>query len=198
MGNNGAWRRPSDRFRFRVAVKEEVMSEVLSELSDGYYLERDPDVVVLRRVDGSLVAAFSSRDAAPEAVRRAAEEAGHGEAFAVSWEAPLAVSSAEPRLRANFFGRFELLRDGEIVSLGRNARALAILKYLLARRPRPVPQDYLMDWLWPESDLKRARWSLNSAVHALRKLLGGCLSDLSAPETVLFEGEGTGCRRASV
>jgi two-component SAPR family response regulator len=45
-----------------------------------------------------------------------------------------------------------------------------------------------MDWLWPESDLKRARWSLNSAVHALRKLLGGCLSDLPAPETVLFEG----------
>jgi hypothetical protein len=100
------------------------MSEVLSELSDGYYLERDPDVVVLRRIDGSLVAAFSSRGAAPEAVRRAAEEAGHGEAFAVSREAPLAVSSAEPRLRANFFGRFELLRAGEVVSLGRSARAL--------------------------------------------------------------------------
>lgn len=163
------------------------MGEGLSELSDGYYLERDPDVLVLRRIDGSLVAAFSSRGAAPEAIRRAAEEAGYGEAFAGRREAPSALSPTEPSLRANFFGRFELLRDGRVVSLGRNARALAILKYLLARRPRPVPQDYLMDWLWPESDLKRSRWSLNSAVHALRKLLSGCLPDLSAAETVLFE-----------
>jgi len=50
---------------------------------------------------------------------------------------------------------------------------LTILKYILAhRRGRPVSQDYLMGWLWPESDPKWARWSLNSAVHALRKMLG--------------------------
>ena len=164
------------------------MDGVLSELSSGYYLERDPDVLVLRRDDGSLAAAFSSRGTAPEAVRQAAEEAGHGEAFAGRRKVPsLAPSLPEPGLRANFFGRFELLRDGEPVSLGRNARALAILKYLMARRPRSVPQDYLMGWLWPESEPKRARWSLNSAVYALRKLLGGCLPSLSASETVLLE-----------
>ena len=45
---------------------------------------------------------------------------------------------------------------------------LTILKYLLAYRcGRPVSQDYLMGWLWHESDPKWARWSLNSAVHAL-------------------------------
>ncbi len=43
------------------------MGEVLSELSSGYYLERDPDVLVLRRDDASLAAAFSSRGAMPEA-----------------------------------------------------------------------------------------------------------------------------------
>lgn len=95
----------------------------------------------------------------------------------------------QPCLQIRFFGRFELLRDGETVCLGRNARALAILKYLLAhRRERPVAQDYLMGWLWPESGPKRARWSLNSAVCALRKLLGSCLPSLSTPETILFEG----------
>src|SRR5215217_6286219 len=158
----------------------------LLELPGGYYLEREPDVLVLRRTDGSLVAAFSSRGGAPEAGRWAAQGAGHGGAFAGRRKAPPA-SPTGPVLRANFFGRFELLRDGEIVPLGRNARALAILKYLLARRACPVPQDHLMDWLWPESDPKRARWSLNSAVYALRKLLGCCLPSLSAPETVLFE-----------
>jgi DNA-binding SARP family transcriptional activator len=98
--------------------------------------------------------------------------------------------SARSHLCIHFFGRFELLRNGEeVVYLGRNTRALAILKYLLAhRKSRPVPQDYLMGWLWPESDLKRARWSLNSAIYALRKLLGRCLPSLAASETILFEG----------
>jgi DNA-binding SARP family transcriptional activator len=95
-------------------------------------------------------------------------------------------------LRVHFFGRFELLRDGEeVVCLGRNGRALAILKYLLAhRKDRPVPQDYLMGWLWPESDPKRARWSLNSAIYVLRKLLGGCVRSLPTSEIVLFDGGG--------
>ncbi len=166
------------------------MGDVSTRLPGGYYLERDPDVLVLRRVDGSLVAAFSSRGAEPEAIRRAVEETEHGEASKGHREAPAleVPATAGPGLRANFFGRFELRWDGEVVSLGRNTRARAILKYLLARRARPVPQDYLMGWLWPESDLKRARWSLNSAVCALRKLLGDCLPSLPASETVLFEG----------
>ncbi len=159
------------------------MGEALSNLSNGYYLERDPDVLVLRRDDGSLVAAFSSRGAAPDAVRWAAEEAGHGEAFTNGREAP----SPALGLRANFLGRFELLLDGELVPLGRNAKALAILRYLSACQSRPVSQDYLMGWLWPESEPKRARWSLNSAVYALRKLLGSCLPSLAASETILLE-----------
>jgi DNA-binding SARP family transcriptional activator len=90
----------------------------------------------------------------------------------------------QPPLRARFFGHFELLRGDEAMSLGHNAKALAILKFLLAHRVRPVSQDYLMDWLWPESDLKRARWSLNSSIHALRKLLRG---ELSSSDYVLFD-----------
>ena len=103
-------------------------------------------------------------------------------------EATVVHAAVRPRLRIQFFGCFELLCDGEAVNLGRNARALAILKYLLAHRGgRPVSQDYLMGWLWPESDPKKARWSLNSAVCVLRKMLGGCLPSFTAPETVLLE-----------
>jgi len=43
--------------------------------------------------------------------------------------------------------------------------------------------------LWPESNRKKARWSLNSAIHGLRKLLNGCLSSpLSASYVLLDEG----------
>ena len=143
-----------------------------SDLPAGYYLERDPDVLVLRRLDGSMVGAFSARGAAPEAVLGAIEET-----------APRPPRSA---LRARFFGHFEMLCNDEVVHLGRNGRALAILKYLLAHRVRPVSQDRLMGWLWPESSLKKARWSLNSAIHVLRKLLSDCPS-LDAENYVLLE-----------
>src|SRR5829696_4401842 len=154
------------------------------ELPAGYYLERDPDVMVLRRLDGSMVGAFSARGAAPEAVREAVEESARGEPFAGRW----ALGAAHPALRARFFGHFDLLCDEEAIHLGRNGKALAILKYLLAHRSRPVSQDHLMGWLWPESNLKKARWSLNSAIHTLRKLLSACPSPTPLNYVVLEEG----------
>jgi DNA-binding SARP family transcriptional activator len=154
------------------------------ELPTGYYLERDPDVLILRRLDGSMVGAFSARGAAPEAVLGAIEEAAPRRPPSADPETtPLPASRSA--LRARFFGHFEMFCDDEAVPLGRNGKALAILKYLLAHRGRPVSQDHLMGWLWPESSPKKARWSLNSAVHTLRKLLGSCSS--AAVNYVLLE-----------
>ena len=149
------------------------------ELPTGYYLERDPDILILRRVDGSMVGAFSARGAVPEAVREAAEEAPPQRTPSRRGGAPYGVPERST-LRANFFGHFEVLCDEEPLPLGRNGKALTILKYLIANRSRPVSQDHLMGWLWPESNLKKARWSLNSAIHGLRKLLGSCPSSLPA------------------
>jgi LuxR family maltose regulon positive regulatory protein len=151
------------------------------ELPTGYYLERDPDVLILRRLDGSMVGAFSARGAAPEAVLGAIEEAVPCPPTANPEKTPASGFA----LRARFFGHFELSCDGEAVPLGRNGKALAILKYLLAHQERPVSQDHLMGWLWPESSPKKARWSLNSAVHILRKLLSSCSS--AAVNYVLLE-----------
>jgi len=136
------------------------------DLPAGYYLERDPDLLFVRRSDGSLVTTFSARGAVSEEIRRAVEEVeprGSGSR---------AVPDIQTSLWARCFGRFDLFRNGEAVSLGRNGRAQTILKYLMTNRARPVSQDYLMGWLWPESGAKKARWSLNSAIHALRKILG--------------------------
>jgi len=44
-------------------------------LPAGYAVDiLDPDILILRRDDGSLVAAFSSRGSTPESVRHTAEE----------------------------------------------------------------------------------------------------------------------------
>jgi len=141
------------------------------QLPTGYYLERDPDILTLRRSDGSVVGAFSAQSVAPEAVRRTVEE----------------TASVRPSLRVRFFGHFEMLCDGEPMPLGRNGKALTILKHLIANRSRPVSQDHLMGWLWPDSNLKKARWSLNSAVHGLRKLLADCPSLPPGVSYVLLE-----------
>jgi DNA-binding SARP family transcriptional activator len=151
------------------------------ELPTGYYLERDPDVLILRRLDGSMVGAFSARGAASEAVLGAIDET----AWPCTTPTPETHGSA---LRAHFFGHFEMFCDDEAAPLGRNGKALAILKYLLAHRSRPVSQDHLMGWLWPESNLKKARWSLNSAIHGLRKLLSECPASASVNYIMLKEG----------
>ncbi len=74
------------------------------ELPSGYYLERDPDVLILRRLDGSMVGAFSARGAAPEAVLGAIEEAALRPPSADSEKTPLPASRSA--LRARFFGSF--------------------------------------------------------------------------------------------
>lgn len=161
------------------------MDALSLELPAGYYLEGDSDVPTLHRTDGSMVAAFSALSVTPGTVQQAVEETD-GRRPDVR-EAPLPPAS---RLRVRFFGSFELSRDGgETLHPSRAIRAVSVLKYLLAHRPRPVSQDYLMGWLWPESDLKRARWSLNSTIYALRKLLRG---GASPSNHVIFE---EGCYR---
>ena len=102
-----------------------------------------------------------------------------------------AVSSAWPHLQVRFFGNFEVSCNDEPLPLPRGGKAMTILRYLLANRSHPVTQDYLMGWLWPESDLKRARWSLNSAVYALRKLFSCAVpSPLSSFDCILLEEDG--------
>jgi DNA-binding SARP family transcriptional activator len=150
------------------------------DLPTGYYLERDADVLVLRRLDGSMLGAFSARGAAPEAVLGMVEEGRSSH--------PSEASTHQHSLRARFFGHFEVFCDGDAVPLGRNGKSLTILKYLLANRRRPVSQDHLMGWLWPESNLKKARWSLNSAIHGLRKLLGRCSSPVCTTYVSLEDG----------
>jgi DNA-binding SARP family transcriptional activator len=89
-------------------------------------------------------------------------------------------------LRVRLFSGFEVSCGGERVALSRNSKAVTILKYLVVHRGELVSQDHLMAWLWPESNLRNARWSLNSTIHNLRRLLSSC-SSLPSENHVLFE-----------
>jgi DNA-binding SARP family transcriptional activator len=130
------------------------------------------------------VACFSSRGTTFDEIWRAAEEDDPQKLNGVG-----SASSTGPRLEARFFGHFELSYEGRHIVLDRNVKALAILKYLLAHRNKSVSRDHLMAWLWPESNAKRAKGSLNTAMHAVRKALKGCPLPQGCSEHILLESD---------
>jgi DNA-binding SARP family transcriptional activator len=71
-------------------------------------------------------------------------------------------------------GRFELLRDGQTIEFSGKApkKPLALLKALIAFGGRNVPEERLMDALWPDEEADGARKSLDITVLRSRKLLG--------------------------
>lgn len=89
-------------------------------------------------------------------------------------------------LWVKFFGDFEVFYRGEAMDLGRNSKANAIFRRLLAHHPQPISQETIMGWLWPESRPQKARWSLNSAIYALRGVLTGL--DVSLSDCVALDG----------
>src|SRR5215207_9256029 len=148
------------------------------DLPTGYRLRRDPDILTLCRSDGSMVARFSGAGADLNEIRKAAEQDYYpGTIYNHETPTPDAVTD-QPCLQVRFFGHFEILCNGEPVGLGRNGKVLTIFKYLLAHRDSQVSRDHLMEWLWPESSLKKARSSLNVAICTLRRLLSECSAGL--------------------
>lgn len=154
-----------------------------------YTLELDSDILTLRRTDGSKVAVFSSRGATPEVIRLAAEEDSVGDLFVGTGKNAPPREGAPPQatLRVHFLGKFGLLYAGTPSPTCRSAKALAIMKYLLAHKGRPVSRDFFMGWLWPDVNLKKARWSLNSSVHALRRFLADCLPVERGGQLLVYE-----------
>jgi len=90
-------------------------------------------------------------------------------------------------LEVRFFAHFAVFHGGRELPLPADKNATAILKYLMAHRRRPVSQDCLKGWLWPESSPAKARLSLNSAVYSLRRFLCAELPPGSSSSPVLLE-----------
>jgi LuxR family transcriptional regulator, maltose regulon positive regulatory protein len=148
------------------------------DLPTGYRLRRDPDILTLCRSDDSTVATFNAVGADLNEVRKAAEQDCYPGTI-YNHESPIPDALTDQTcLQVRFFGHFDILCNGEPVGLGRNGKALAIFKYLLAHRDRRLSRDHLMESLWPGSTPKKARSSLNVAICTLRRLLSDCLAGL--------------------
>jgi DNA-binding SARP family transcriptional activator len=71
-------------------------------------------------------------------------------------------------------GRFAVLVDGKPIEFGRKApkRTLALLKAIVALGGSEVPEQRLIDALWPDQEGDAAQEALAAALYRLRRLLG--------------------------
>ena len=71
------------------------------------------------------------------------------------------------------FGRFELLIEGQSPAYSRKMpkKVLALLKAIIAFGTHEIPEQKLLDALWPDEDGDAARRSLGATLHRLRRLL---------------------------
>lgn len=77
-------------------------------------------------------------------------------------------SKGLPPLHVLCFGRFQVLRSSEPLTLCQNRYGQAILRYLVAQTKHRATADILMEAFWPENDVEVARRKLQVAVSALR------------------------------
>ncbi|MCC7547977.1 MAG: hypothetical protein IT532_09435 [Burkholderiales bacterium] len=78
------------------------------------------------------------------------------------------------RLRIRCFGDFSVEVDELPLEAGRKTprKVLALLKALVAMGPRDVPEEHLIDALWPDEEGDAGHKSLSITVLRLRRLLG--------------------------
>jgi DNA-binding SARP family transcriptional activator len=96
-------------------------------------------------------------------------------------------------VRIFLLGPFEVERDGRVIPAGEWARPKdrALLKLLALDRGHLVPQDRLLEALWPHLASTAAANSLHVAVSRLRKLIAPTSQDL-VPPAHLVRREGAG------
>lgn len=86
---------------------------------------------------------------------------------------PLDVEAWPWPVKVYTLGKFELLIDGERPAYSRKIpkKVLALLKSIIALGSNEVPEQKLLDALWPDDEGDAARRSLTATLHRLRKLL---------------------------
>ena len=87
-----------------------------------------------------------------------------------------------PMVEVRTLGRFEIYVDDQLVStqIGRSKKLKHLAEYLILNHDRAVPNDELIEALWPEQDSKNPRNALKILVHRLRTTLaaGGAPEDM--------------------
>lgn len=97
-----------------------------------------------------------------------------------------AVMEAEQRLIVYTLGTFQAYRNDALVENWGGRKALAVFKYLLLNRERPIHKETLVEHFWPESAEEAGRNNLNVVIYNLRQALRSGDEDFSH---ILFQND---------
>lgn len=99
-------------------------------------------------------------------------------------------SRTPPRLAIGVLGGLSLALEGAPLALP-NRKARALIAYLALQPVPTFPRERLAGLLWPESDDTRARSSLRTTLHELRRALLACSCRVlrDTPEAVSLSGD---------
>ena len=90
------------------------------------------------------------------------------------------------QLSLQLLGPPQITRDGAACHIDRK-KALALLVYLVTTR-QPCSRDVLATMFWPQSDQRKARASLRSALASIKKSIGAEWLDITR-ETICFQAD---------
>ena len=81
----------------------------------------------------------------------------------------MASVRSEPDCSLSTLGSFSLRARGRDLTSPSTQKARALLTYLVLHRQSDVSRERLLDVFWPDADPQRARDSLNTAMHSIRR-----------------------------
>jgi DNA-binding SARP family transcriptional activator len=85
------------------------------------------------------------------------------------------IAETNPPVRICLLGSFRVLSRGSPVMIRPGSKTEALLSSLALHERCSASRDWLLESLWPDSDLGHASSALNSLIHAIRKLLNTAL-----------------------
>jgi DNA-binding SARP family transcriptional activator len=92
-----------------------------------------------------------------------------------AWLVP-GTAGHSPAVLICLLGQFQVFKQGERIPLRHGGKIKTLLSALALHEHQQATRDALFETLWPGMDLEHASQSLNTLVHALRRLLGDALA----------------------
>lgn len=94
-----------------------------------------------------------------------------------------AISLKSPFIVIQMLGTFAVVRDGKRLNLSEygSRKTRDLLRWLAERRGRPIPDDVLVQALWPDVPMERALRRLRVRMSEVRRLLA-CGKDVTLVE----------------
>ena len=91
------------------------------------------------------------------------------------------------KLDVHCFARLEVYSGGKKLDYWQSSNAKSLFKLFMSRLREPILKELIVEYLWPECNLKASSNNLKVAVHSLRKILNRFLQQEDSFSSIIFK-----------